>query len=156
MVVLLLIIGCAAWVYADAKSIGVRKGLVTGLGDMSPLGWLIATLGIWIVAFPAYLYYRGEFKRALANPEILGSEKSLGGPTKLSGWAIAAFYAGLLAILIVPAPIAIFSGIMAMRDIDRDATKSGKGRAIFGIIAGAIVTALFIAGMLSARSHGHG
>jgi len=65
MIALLVIIGSALWVYADAKYIGVRKGIVSGLGDMSPLGWLIATVGIWIVAFPTYLYFRGIMFGAL-------------------------------------------------------------------------------------------
>jgi hypothetical protein len=155
MIVFLLLIASAAWVYMDARSLGVRRGLVSGLGDMSPVGWFIATIGIWIVALPAYLYYRGEFKRAIANPEGVASTVTPQ-PTRLSGWSVAAFYSGLLSILVIPTPIAIFTGIMALRDIGKDPTKAGKGRAIFGIVAGLLFLALLIIGMLSARNRTHG
>lgn len=155
MIVYLLVIACAAWVYFDARSLGVRKGLVSGIGNMSPVGWLIATLGIWIVAFPAYFYYRGAFKKAAAEPASVAGATAPH-PNQLSGWSITAFYAGLLSILAVPAPIALFSGILALRDIHRDPNKAGKGRAIFGIVAGMIFTAFWALTILSARNHSHG
>ena len=62
----LIVIGTSIWVLIDAKNIGVRKGLVSGLGNIGPWGWFFVTLLLWIVGFPAYLYYRGQFKQAVA------------------------------------------------------------------------------------------
>lgn len=55
------------WVLIDAKSIGVRKGLISGMGNMGPWTWFIGCLGLWILAFPLYLAKRGAFKQALAQ-----------------------------------------------------------------------------------------
>ena len=63
-------------------------------------------------------------------------------PVGRSGWAIAAGYAGLFAVLAFPAPIALLLGIIAIIDIKRNPHKHGMGRAIFGVVTGAIFTAL--------------
>ena len=60
---LLIVVGTSIWAYADAKSIGVKKGQLTGLADASPAGWLFACLLLWIVAFPIYLAKRGAYKK---------------------------------------------------------------------------------------------
>ena len=62
----ILILCSAGWVLYDAKTIGVQKGLVEGLGNMGPWAWTIVTALLWIVGFPMYLYYRGKFKSAVA------------------------------------------------------------------------------------------
>lgn len=61
---LLLVVGTSIWVYFDAKNIGVKKGLVTGLADLNPGGWLIVCLLLWFIAFPVYLIKRGDLKKA--------------------------------------------------------------------------------------------
>lgn len=58
--ILLLVVGSSIWVYADAKSIGARKGLTTGFFDLGPGGWCAACLLLWIVAFPVYLGKRKQ------------------------------------------------------------------------------------------------
>jgi predicted acyltransferase len=63
-------------------------------------------------------------------------------PVGRSGLAIAAGYAGLFALLIVPAPLALLLGVLAVRDIRKNPKKHGMGRAIFGIVVGAFGTAL--------------
>jgi hypothetical protein len=63
-------------------------------------------------------------------------------PVGRSGWAIAAGYAGLFAFLIFPAPIALVLGLVALRDLKRHPEKHGKGRALFGLITGAVLTPL--------------
>ncbi|NOR69985.1 MAG: hypothetical protein GQ532_09895 [Methylomarinum sp.] len=63
-----IIVVSAIWVFFDAKSIGVKKGLVSGLGNMNPVGWFFAVLLLWIVGFPAYLFYRGKFKAETGEP----------------------------------------------------------------------------------------
>jgi hypothetical protein len=59
----LLVIGSSIWVFFDATTIGVKKGQVSGVADMSPGGWLLGCLLLWIIAFPLYLSKRSEFKR---------------------------------------------------------------------------------------------
>ena len=151
MVILLIVAASAIWVLMDAKSIGVRKGLIVGLGDMGPWGWFVATLGLWIIAFPSYLFYRGRFKSAILTPITAAPRvRAESGPSgSLSGWAIAAFYIGLFSFFMIPAPIAVICGIMAIRDIRANPSKNGKGRAIFGIVAGSLMMTLFLSGSSS-------
>ena len=59
-------------------------------------------------------------------------------PVGRSGFAIAAGYLGLFAVIFFPAPLALLFGILAYRDIKRNPKKSGMGRAIFGIVMGAL------------------
>ena len=65
-------------------------------------------------------------------------------PVGRSGWAIAAGYAGLFAVLIFPAPIALVLSIVAIIHIRRHPDKHGMGRAIFGLIMGALFTLLLL------------
>jgi len=61
-------------------------------------------------------------------------------PVGRSFWAIAAGYAGLFAVLFFPAPIALILGIIAIYDIKRHPKRHGMGRAIFGLVMGALFT----------------
>lgn len=61
-------------------------------------------------------------------------------PVGRSGWAIASGYLGLFSVLIVPAPLALITGLIAIWDIRTHEHRHGFGRAIFGIIAGAAGT----------------
>ena len=65
-------------------------------------------------------------------------------PVGRSGWAIAAGYAGLLSPLLVFAPLALFFGILALRDIKRNPERHGKGRAIFGLIMGTVCSLVLL------------
>jgi len=62
----IIVIGSAIWVYIDAKTIGVRKGLIDGMFNNGPGVWCAGTLLLWIVVFPAYLIKRGALKAAVA------------------------------------------------------------------------------------------
>jgi hypothetical protein len=62
-------------------------------------------------------------------------------PVGRSGWAIAS---GYLALIMVTAPLAVITGILAIRDIRRNPHKHGMGRAIFGIVFGGLVTAFYV------------
>ena len=64
-------------------------------------------------------------------------------PVGRSGYAIAAGYLGLVSALVIPAPLAVIFGILAIRDIKCNPHKHGMVRSIFGIIMGAIFTALY-------------
>ena len=61
-------------------------------------------------------------------------------PVGRSGLAIAAGYAGLLALIPFFAPVALLLGILAVRDLKRHPDKHGMGRAVFGLVMGAIFT----------------
>jgi hypothetical protein len=76
-------------------------------------------------------------------------------PVGRSLWAIAAGYAGLFAVLLVPAPLALLLGIVAVVDIRRHPERHGLGRAIFAIVMGAVFT-VFLGLMLVALAVGPG
>lgn len=61
--ILLVVIGTSLWVLVDANTIGVKKGQITGMGNMGPWGWFFVCLLLWIIGFPFYLAKRDEFKR---------------------------------------------------------------------------------------------
>jgi len=65
-------------------------------------------------------------------------------PVGRSGLAIAAGYAGLLAVFGVFGPVALLLGILAIIDIKRHPRKHGMGRAVFGVVMGVIGTALLV------------
>jgi len=63
-------------------------------------------------------------------------------PVGRSLWAFAAGYFGLFSVLFFPAPIALVLGIIAIIDIRRHPKRHGMGRAIFGLVMGAIFSVL--------------
>ena len=69
-------------------------------------------------------------------------------PVGRSGWAIAAGYAGLFALVIVPAPLALLLGGIAIWHLRNNPKKYGWGRAIFGFVAGLVGTAVLIFAMI--------
>lgn len=71
-------------------------------------------------------------------------------PVHPSIWAVVAGYVGLFSVLMVPAPFAFILGIVALRDIKKNPTKTGRGRAIFGIIIGTVFTIFFAVVILNA------
>jgi hypothetical protein len=76
-------------------------------------------------------------------------------PVGRSMWAIMAGYFGLLSFLLVFAPLALATGIVAVIDIKRNPQKHGMGRAIFGIVMGAlgsIVLAIALVAWLTEKS----
>ncbi|MCH7228804.1 DUF4190 domain-containing protein [Haloferula sp. A504] len=66
-------------------------------------------------------------------------------PVGNSGWAIASGYLGLVSVLLIPAPFALITAILALRDIRRsketNRRKHGTGRAVFGLLMGTLGTA---------------
>ncbi len=63
-------------------------------------------------------------------------------PVGRSLWAIAAGYVGLFSVLLVPAPLALLLGVVAIVDIKRHPKKHGMGRAIFAVVMGVLFTVL--------------
>lgn len=90
----------------------------------------------------------------VAAPAKMGDDPILRAilPVGRSGWAIAAGYLGLFAVLLLPAPFALITGILAVLDIRKNPSKHGMGRAIFGIVMGALFSLLLIA-LLVIRPH---
>ena len=74
-------------------------------------------------------------------------------PVGRSGWAIAAGYLGIFALLAVPAPFALLAGLLAMRDIRRNPKKHGMGRAVFAIVMGAIGTLVLAFFLFAAKTN---
>ena len=70
-------------------------------------------------------------------------------PVGRSGWAVAAGYLALFAVLVLPAPFALAIGIIALRDLKRHPAMLGRGRAIFGIVMGTLGTIVLCALLLS-------
>ncbi len=62
--IFIVVIATSIWVLIDAHILGVRKGVVKGLGDMGPFGWFFASLLLWIIAFPLYLGMRPKYVKA--------------------------------------------------------------------------------------------
>ena len=84
------------------------------------------------------------------NPPRLGDDPGMRllMPVGNSGWAIASGYLGLISVLLVPAPLALLTGILALRDIRASKSaqqrKHGTGRAIFGLIMGGLFSLIGI------------
>jgi hypothetical protein len=75
-------------------------------------------------------------------------------PVGRSIHAIIAGYLALFSVLILPGPLALLFGLLAVRDIRRSRDtpnpKYGMGRAVFGIIMGGLATALILFGIVAA------
>jgi len=54
-------------VYVDAKVIGIKKGQLTGFFNMGAGMWAFACFLFLIIALPAYLFKRGEYKQINAQ-----------------------------------------------------------------------------------------
>jgi hypothetical protein len=70
-------------------------------------------------------------------------------PVGRSGWAIAAGYLGLFAVLMLPAPFALATGVIAIVDIRKHPDRHGMGRAIFGVVMGVLFSAILVALLVS-------
>ena len=75
-------------------------------------------------------------------------------PVGRTGLSILAGYLGLGALFCVPAPFALAVGIWAILDLKKKPGMHGMGRAVFGVVAGAIGTAailVWLVTLLAAR-----
>lgn len=80
---LLVMAGTSLWVLVDSKSIGVKKGKIKGFFDMGRAGWFFSCVLIWIVAFPAYLVKRNEYKREPTSGRQTGDAQGLDIPSQI-------------------------------------------------------------------------
>ncbi|MEE8448848.1 MAG: hypothetical protein V3S39_04380 [Thermodesulfobacteriota bacterium] len=56
------VVGTSLWVLIDAKRRGVGLKTIDGLKTLGPWGWFAASLGVWPLAFPLYLWSRKKQK----------------------------------------------------------------------------------------------
>jgi GYF domain 2/Domain of unknown function (DUF4190) len=89
------------------------------------------------------LGYRSPPPPSRSLGEDLGMRVLL--PVGRSPWAIVAGYLGLFSVLLLPAPLAIVFGLVAIRDIRKHPEKHGMGRAIFALVMGFGCIAGFVA-----------
>jgi len=66
-IVFFVVIATSIWVLFDANSIGVKKGVIKGVGDMGKWGWFFSCLGMWVFAFPYYLAKRQQYKETISR-----------------------------------------------------------------------------------------
>lgn len=103
------------------------------------------------------VHFCGGCGAACVPPELTAESRDIGQdagmrlllPVGRSVLAIVAGYLGLFSVLLIPAPFALLVGILAIYDIRRNPKKHGMGRAIFGIVMGAIGTLLLILVLLT-------
>jgi hypothetical protein len=116
--------------------------------DTNRSGWwiLIPFLNLYYLCLPTV---PGN-NRFGDNDDVAGSPVADAGmekyllPVGRSGWAITSGYLGLFSILVIPAPFALFTGVMAYRDMRKHPEKIGMGRTVFGIVMGLAGTVLLI------------
>jgi hypothetical protein len=70
-------------------------------------------------------------------------------PVGRSFWAIASGYFGLLSVLLIFAPFALITGILAVLDIKSNPEKHGMGRAIFGIVMGGLFSLILLMALVN-------
>ncbi len=81
----------------------------------------------------------------LLPPSVAPSEWVV--PSKLSYWCVGAGYLGLVSVLLLPAPAALFAGVMGLRETRRNPDRKGKGRAWFGIVMGTLFSIVLLIGI---------
>lgn len=152
----------AAWFYSKGKSrIGpvewdelvraAREGALStddlvwanGMAEWSPASRISGLFSSGPPPLPSQV---GTPPANLRPPQRLGDDPMVRMllPVGRSGWAIAAGYLGLFSILAIFAPFALLTGILAIRDIRANPEKHGMGRAIFGIVMGALGTGILL------------
>ena len=117
--------GMANW--SPASTVAALRPLSTSPGDRPP------------PLPPQAINYGGYAPPPRAHYHDVGEDPKMRMllPVGRSPWAIIAGYLGLLSPLMIFAPFALIVSIMAIRDIKRRDTH-GMGRAVFGLIMGAI------------------
>jgi len=87
-----------------------------------------------------------NYKAPLPSPQALELDSSAKYclPLGVSIWALAAGYLALFSVLLLPAPFALLSGVMALRDIRRNPSKRGLVRAWLGVAMGALFSLLLL------------
>ena len=111
---------------------------LSSLFSRAPIAGGLYLSELLLQALAMYLAFATPASNAFQNSSGDDPEMRAILPIGRSGWAIAAGYLALISILLVPAPFALATGLLAIRDIRRHPEKHGMGRAIFGIVMGAL------------------
>lgn len=93
---------------------------------------------------PQGYYQQPQPHRQYAAPNPKDDPMRFVIPVNPSGLALAAGYLGIFAMTGVVAPIAIIFGYLGIRDCQNNPTKTGIGRAWFGLVAGVIFTLVYL------------
>jgi hypothetical protein len=100
----------------------------------------------WVAAGSLPFLYPAGMPPGMMQPDDGGALNLLMPIGPQSGFSIAAGYIGLISLVVCfIAPFAILFGVLGLRDIGRNPQKHGKGRAIVGLVCGAIGTCILIA-----------
>ena len=76
-ILFLIVLGTTIWVFIDAKSIGIKSGLLgDGFIDMGITGWIISCLFLWLIAFPAYLVQRKKYIQVIQGKQEQKTQKN--------------------------------------------------------------------------------
>lgn len=89
LIMLLVVLGSAVAVYIDAKRIGARRGLVTGIANNEPAVWAFGVVALWILVLPIYLVSRSKI-RAAAEDQRTGASRPQYQPYHQTAWGYAA------------------------------------------------------------------
>ena len=145
----------AIFVLYDAKKIGIRKGLVTGLGNLSAWGWFWATSILGILGFGIYWYYRGRLIEAVAasssgpisnNAVQSLAETSVAHPPKMNPLKIVGAVLGVVVLF----SLLQGSGLQGIHDkVAEDAVKqydmaSRNGSSIDACVHAGLVSAAYL------------
>lgn len=93
----------------------------------------------------------GLFPRTARPSKSVGADPTMRMllPVGRSFWAIASGYFGLLSVLLIFAPFALITGILAVLDIKNNPEKHGMGRAIFGIVMGGLFSLILLMALVN-------
>jgi hypothetical protein len=131
-------------VWTDGMSEWKPAAFIPGIVQTSPAEQSFAPQG---QAVP-YFYGHPVAQKRLGDDPMMRMLLPVG----RSGWAIAAGYLGLMSFLVLFAPFALTSGIVAVVDIRRHPDRHGMGRAVFGIVMGALGSAALLLVLAAAWS----
>lgn len=89
------------------------------------------------------------------TPFDLGADPAMRAilPVGRTPLSIVAGYLGLFSVLCLPAPLALGIGIWAVIDLKKKPGMHGMGRAVFGIVMGAIGTVLMLVSLVGKLLH---
>ena len=76
-------------------------------------------------------------------------------PINVSRLALLSGYLGLASVLILPAPLSIVFGLLALHDLRGRPEKTGQGRAWFAIVTGVVGTAVLLFAFVSGIARRH-
>lgn len=68
LLIVLVVLGSTAWLYFDARRLTEETGEL--VGRMGAGEWALASIILWIIVFPMYLWRRAQLRREIAPPPV--------------------------------------------------------------------------------------